>query len=82
MLIDDGNVSIRNCKFAFKCDKKWEDLIETNEDEIRFCDSCEREVHFCADDEELAYSVRLNRCVAFVREHQSLMGDVIFPRPD
>lgn len=77
MLLDNENVSIRNCRFAFKCDKKWNDLIETEDSDIRFCNGCEKEVHFCADDDELARSVKLNRCVAFMREDEFLMGDVI-----
>ena len=77
MYLDDENVSIRNCRFAFKCDRKWDDLTETEEDEIRFCNVCEKEVHFCEDDDQLARSVKLNRCVAFLRENEFLMGDVI-----
>lgn len=77
MIIDDENVSIRNCRFAFKCDKKWDDLDETRDTLIRFCNTCEKEVHFCEDDNELAQNVRLNRCVAFLREDRVLMGDVI-----
>ena len=77
MFPDDENVSIRNCRFAFKCDRKWDDLTETREGEIRFCNVCEKEVHFCEDDDQLARSVKLNRCVAFLRENEFLMGDVI-----
>lgn len=70
--------SIRNCRFAFKCEKKWEDLSETMEDGIRFCSTCENEVHFCEDDDELASNVRLNRCVAFVNEEEMVtMGYII-----
>jgi hypothetical protein len=65
MISDDESISIRNCRFAFKCDKKWDDLEETQEELIRFCNMCEKEVHFCEDDDELARNVRLNRCVAF-----------------
>lgn len=57
---------------------KWESLNETNEENIRFCDVCEKEVHFCGDDTELTHSVRLNRCVAFMRDGEPLMGDAIY----
>lgn len=74
---DDG-ISIRNCRFAFKCDMKWDDLSETEDEDIRFCNSCEKEVYFCINDDELARAVRLNRCVAFVRMQDiPLMGFVI-----
>jgi hypothetical protein len=74
---DDG-ISIRNCRFAFKCEMKWDDLNETGDEDIRFCNSCEKEVHFCINDDALARAVRLNRCVAFMRmEDIPLMGLVI-----
>lgn len=77
MFLEDENISIRNCRFAFKCDKKWDDLDETRNDNIRFCNTCEKEVYFCNDDSELAQNVRLNRCVAFDRDENRLIGDVI-----
>jgi hypothetical protein len=74
---DDG-ISIRNCRFAFKCEMKWDDLNETGDEDIRFCNSCEKEVYFCINDDELTRAVRLNRCVAFVRmEDIPLMGLLI-----
>lgn len=74
---DDG-ISIRNCRFAFKCEAKWDDLSETEDEDVRFCNSCEKEVYFCINDDELARAVRLNRCVAFVRMQDiPFMGLVI-----
>jgi hypothetical protein len=55
---------IRNCFFAFKCDKKWENLTQTKRTEVRFCDSCHREVFFCKTNEQLRESIVMNRCVA------------------
>ena len=74
---EEENFSIRNCRFAFKCDKQWNDLEETEDNQIKFCNTCEKEVHFCDDDYELARNIRLNRFVAFVRENQMLVGDVV-----
>ena len=81
MFPDDENVSIRNCRFAFKCDRKWDDLTETREGEIRFCNVCEKEVHFCSDDQELARNVRLNRCVAFNKFETEVMGLIRIDEP-
>jgi hypothetical protein len=39
-------LTIRNCRFAYKCSAKWEDLQETGDEFIRFCDDCEKEVYF------------------------------------
>lgn len=59
-----SELTIRNCIFAFKCSAVWEELRETADESIRFCKDCQKEVHYCADDAELAAAVRLNRCVA------------------
>jgi hypothetical protein len=68
-----SDMTIRNCVFAFKCNAKWEEMMilfhlrdETNE--VRFCDSCQKEVHFCNDDNQLVTNVRLNRCIAIKRD--------------
>jgi hypothetical protein len=55
---------IRNCTFGFKCATEWEQLNETSSPDVRFCLDCEKEVHFCRTDEQLAQAIRLNRCVA------------------
>jgi hypothetical protein len=59
------NIAIRNCTFAFKCGAKWDQLEKLDYDNIRFCNSCQKEVYFCYDGYELVSSIHLNRCVAF-----------------
>jgi hypothetical protein len=54
---------IRNCTFAFKCDKKWEGLQLTKDANVRFCESCQHEVHFCHTDLQLREAITLNRCI-------------------
>ena len=55
--------AIRNCTFAFKCDKKWEDLKTTSGQDVRFCGACQRDVYFCHTDAQLRDAIVLNRCV-------------------
>lgn len=55
--------AIRNCTFAFKCDKKWEDLKSTADADIRFCGACQLDVYFCHTDAQLREDIVLNRCV-------------------
>lgn len=55
---------IRNCTFAFKCEKKWALLTQTKNTDVRFCEDCQREVFFCRTDAHLRESIVLNRCVA------------------
>jgi hypothetical protein len=59
--------TIRNCRFAFKCTRTWESLIDTGRPDVRFCGECQQEVHFCHTDAQLAHAIRMNRCVAIGR---------------
>ncbi len=65
------DVLIRNCArvrgedfFDYKCPLKWDNLAATEQDGVRFCDQCQREVYLVATDEELGRAVRLNQCIA------------------
>jgi len=60
------NTAIRNCIFAFRCDKTWDELEETNSKKIRFCGDCQREVHFCRTNKELKDAIVKNHCVTVV----------------
>ncbi len=73
-----AKLTIRNCKFAYRCSAKWDDLEETDDDEIRFCNDCQKEVFFCDSDETLITFVKLNRCVAILKpnSNERLLGDV------
>jgi len=73
--------TIRNCRFAFRCTRTWESLIQIGRPAVRFCDECQQEVHYCRTDAQLATAVRMNRCVAIERPTEDgridrLMGDV------
>ncbi len=75
-----SNVTLRNCTFAFKCTQQWNELDKTSEKNIRFCNECQKEVHYCENDQELLKSIKLNRCVAFSRDqviHE--MGYIVAP---
>jgi hypothetical protein len=75
--LDEEDLTIRNCIFAFKCNSKWIDLTPTDNQRIRFCQDCQKEVHMCEDDDELVKSVRLNRCIAIYRDDGIELGDLI-----
>ena len=57
-------VNIRNCVFGFRCEANWDAMELTNQDDVRFCDHCEKEVYFISSKSELLESINLNRCVA------------------
>jgi hypothetical protein len=57
--------TLRNCVLQYKCPNNWDNLKETEAEDIRFCGECQKEVHFCYGDDDLAKNIRLNRCIAF-----------------
>jgi hypothetical protein len=59
-----STASIRNCKFAFRCDRRWDDLIATRDPDVKFCGECQQEVFFCHTDAALADAIVRNRCIA------------------
>ena len=59
-----SDLTIRNCVFGVKCTAQWDDLEDTDDFSVKFCQYCQKEIYYCSDDEELVKSVRLNRCVA------------------
>ncbi len=72
-----SDLTIRNCVFSFKCSAVWEQLEDTDNEAVRFCQDCQREVYYCDTDDELVAAVKLNRCVAFEKEPGTrLLGSV------
>jgi len=82
MTDQSSNTAIRNCRFAFKCNKQWADLRETRFSKVRFCVDCQRDVFLCTTDGELREAVRLNRCVAlnqFFDDGPDVVGELAPP---
>ena len=73
----NDDLTIRNCIFSYKCTAKWSELTPTDDDKISFCEDCQKEVHLCEDDDDLAKSVRLNRCIAIFREGGMILEDLV-----
>jgi hypothetical protein len=76
---DEMGNTLRNCVFGFKCTAKWNDLDRTSNRSIRFCQECQKEVHLCLRDEELAEAIKLNRCVAIEGLHDEHFVGLIKP---
>jgi lipoate synthase len=55
---------ILECDFAFKCPRKWADLVKRDEPNVRYCDICEREVFYAFTRDEFEYHKSLDRCIA------------------
>ncbi len=57
---------LEECRFTFEfeCPKEWQLLAPTDIANIRFCDACQRTVHFCETLDEGRDHVRQGDCVA------------------
>ena len=72
----------RNCEFAFKCDADWFELDDTDNEKIKFCNMCMKQVHRCDTEDELLDTIKSNLCVAIyppyekVGETRTLMGSM------
>jgi len=83
MKAEESDLTIRNCNFAFKCTAIWDALLETDDDLVRFCNGCQKEVFKCITDDMLSNYVRLNRCVAIYKESiqlEPLIGSIEYER--
>ena len=65
-------IDIRNCKFGFECHQKWSDLLKRKEPHIRYCHECEKEVYLIQNNDELAYAIKFNHCVAIKIRHDEI----------
>lgn len=57
------SAQIRNCPFRFDCSKTWDALQETEDMTIRFCEQCQRPVHYCKTQSELHEAIVKDQCV-------------------
>jgi hypothetical protein len=46
---DMKDLDLSDIKFTFRCDKRWEDLQVTDNDDVRFCNECNYHVHSIVD---------------------------------
>jgi len=51
-------------EFEFECPKQWELLTRTDRADIRFCESCRKQVYFCHTIEAAQIHATRGRCVA------------------
>ena len=57
---------IANCPIEFRveCPKLWEKLERTPDAAIRFCGTCQKNVHLCRSMEEVHHQAALGNCIA------------------
>ena len=55
-----NNIEIKNC-FQFVCPENWNNFEKTDDENVRFCGSCEKQV-FKATDEETPIDLLMSIC--------------------
>jgi hypothetical protein len=54
---------IENCNFNYKCPKIWDDLVKTDNEDIRYCSMCNDNVYKVTNEEEFLKMSCENKCV-------------------
>ena len=76
--------TIRLCGLKYKrqCPLKWESLAATADPGVRHCRTCDREVYFCASDEETMAHADEGHCIARAAPHPSELPMLVLGEPD
>ena len=77
------NFEIKNC-FVFVCPLKWENLEKTDEINIRYCGSCEKQVYKAENMFSFYELSEQNKCVAYREDENTpgIMGETIPSSPN
>ncbi len=51
-------------RFAYECPNRWADLRSTEVAGVRYCEECQKDVHFCASREEAEQHTLQGDCIA------------------
>lgn len=62
------------CKFEFECPKKWDALELTNDGEVRFCKSCDKNVYRVTTESEFNEYAARGDCVALDLVEYATLG--------
>ena len=73
-------------RFKYQCPKQWQELQETQNESVRFCDLCQENVFYCTDKKEADIHARQGHCIAIDRQLSSDVYNQYTPltlgRPD
>ena len=75
-------IPLCDLKFKRRCPLKWENLFATADPRVRHCQSCDRDVHFCASDAETIAHAEEGHCIARSVPHPSELSRVALGEPD
>ncbi len=73
--------SLETVSFAFECPKQWAEMTPTEDDQVRHCGACKRNVHFCDTLDEAKHHAWAGECVALNLAVPREKGDLDRPEP-
>ena len=70
---------IANCPLDFhlECPRRWLELRPIGRPNVRYCESCRREVHLCRDENEAVGRAQAGHCVAIYRAVENEWIDTV-----
>jgi hypothetical protein len=66
-----------NCEMKVICEKKWNDLNQTEEEGIRFCSDCKKLVFYTKTSEELKIAAKKGVCVFIESGSSAEYADIL-----
>jgi hypothetical protein len=82
-----GNNTIVNCQFVFKCPRQWDELEITDDPDQKYCHQCNRFVYFARTQTDLSRLAQEAKCIAaYVVNIQEvspkpLLGEPVWEEP-
>ena len=58
---------LAGCELSFECPMQWDDLAQTEHQDIRRCCRCNKQVTFCSTKESFDELAKRGDCVAFFK---------------
>lgn len=55
---------IIHCEFEYSCPLNWGDLESTEDEMVRYCQQCEKNVTLCMDDAQIDAAWEQGKCIA------------------
>jgi len=63
-----SSFDLAGCELSFECPMEWDDLRQTDSEDVRHCTTCKKPVTFCSSREAFLKLAARGECVAFFRE--------------
>jgi hypothetical protein len=79
---EETTVRLCGLKFKRQCPLEWDNLVATTDSRVRHCQACDRDVYFCATDEETMAHADQGHCVARSAPHPSELPMMVLGHPD